>query len=147
MRLQIVQGVNNSILINDTYNANPDSVVAGLEVLSTISAGKPKVAVLGNMLEQGSLWKENHRKVGEKAVDLKVDWLVTVGRLAKEIANGAIQKDKAKKMKVWSFILKRQALQFLKANLPENAVVLIKGSRGAYMERLVKRLKKEAIST
>jgi len=78
---------------------------------------------------------------------LKVDWLVTVGRLAKEIANGAIQKDKAKKMKVWSFILKRQALQFLKANLPENAVVLIKGSRGAYMERLVKRLKKEAIST
>lgn len=140
MRLQIVHGVKNSTLINDTYNANPDSMIAGLEVLSTMSEGKPKVAVLGNMLEQGTLWKENHRKVGEKAADLKVDWLVTVGRLAMEIAKGALQKDKAKKMKVWSFIWKEQAIQFLKANLPNNAVVLVKGSRGAYMERLVKRL-------
>lgn len=140
MRLQIVPGVRNSTIINDTYNANPDSMMAGLEVLSTISGGKPKVAVLGNMLEQGQLSKVNHRKVGEKAAELKVDWLVTVGGLAKEIANGALQKDTCKNMKIWSFILRNQAVNFLRANLPRNAVVLVKGSRGAYMERLVKRL-------
>lgn len=146
MRLQIVQGVRNSTLINDTYNANPDSMMAGLEVLSTISEGKPKVAVLGNMLEQGALCKQNHRKVGEKAAELKVDWLVTVGRLAREIAKGARQKDNAKNMKIWSFILKKQAIDFLKTNLPNNAVVLVKGSRGAYMEKLVKRLAKEPVN-
>jgi UDP-N-acetylmuramoyl-tripeptide--D-alanyl-D-alanine ligase len=140
MRLQIVPGVRNSTIINDTYNANPDSMMAGLEVLSTIAAGRPKVAVLGNMLEQGQLSKVNHRKVGEKAAELKVDWLVTVGSLAKEIANGALHKDNGKHMKIWSFILKNQAVNFLRANLPRNAVVLVKGSRGAYMERLVKRL-------
>lgn len=147
MRLQMVRGIRDSILINDTYNANPDSMMAGLEVLSTISAGKPKVAVLGNMLEQGSLSKENHRRVGEKAVELGVDWLVTVGRLAHEIAKGALQKDTAKKMKVWSFFLKKQAVDFLKANLPSEAVVLVKGSRGAYMEKLVKRLSDEQVSS
>lgn len=147
MRLQLVRGVNDSTLINDTYNANPESMIAGLEVLSTISRGKPKIAVLGNMLEQGPLSKENHRRVGERAAELGVDWLVTVGHLAREIAKGAMQKDQAKKMKIWSFVIKKQAIQFLKPNLPKNAVVLVKGSRGTYMEQLVRRLSLQPVNT
>ena len=141
MRLQIVRGPKNSTLINDTYNANPDSMIAGLEVLSTLSQGKTSVAVLGNMLEQGRYARESHRKVGQKAAELKVDWLITVGRLAKEIANGAISN--TNEMKIRSFTLKNQALNFLKNNLPGHSVVLFKGSRGAYMEQLVRRLRDE----
>jgi len=140
MRLQIVKGINDSILINDTYNANPDSVMAGLEVLASFARDKTKIAVLGNMLEQGKYAVENHRKVGRKVAKLKVNWLVTVGALAKEIANGAARS--SDEIKIWSFRLKKQAIKFLKDNLPKNAVVLVKGSRGSYMERVVKELKK-----
>lgn len=139
MRLQIVKGIRNCKLINDTYNANPDSMMAGLEVLATLAKGRTSVAVLGNMLEQGTFAIENHRRVGEKAADLKVDWLITVGTLAKEIAKGATAK--SKDMKIWSFRLKSQAIPFLRKSLPEESVILIKGSRGSYMERLVKELK------
>ena len=133
----MVKGIRNSVLINDTYNANPDSVMAGLEVLAQFKT-KNRVAVLGNMLEQGLYAAENHRKVGEKAAELGIDWIITVGGLAKEIAAGANKKPG--KMMVKSFRLKKQALDFLKSNLPANSVVLVKGSRGAYMERIVRGL-------
>ncbi|MHB9093698.1 MAG: UDP-N-acetylmuramoyl-tripeptide--D-alanyl-D-alanine ligase [Eubacteriales bacterium] len=139
MRLQITKGINNCTLINDTYNANPDSMEAGLEVLSTMARGKTSIAVLGNMLEQGPDAAKNHRRVGKKAAEVKINWLVTVGGLAKEIANGAAKTSKS--MKIWSFAWKKQAVAFLKANLPKDSVVLIKGSRGAYMEQLVTSLK------
>jgi UDP-N-acetylmuramoyl-tripeptide--D-alanyl-D-alanine ligase len=140
MRLQVINGIKNSTLINDTYNANPDSMMAGLEVLAMMAKGKPGIAVLGNMLEQGSMAKKNHRLVGKKAAELKIDWLVTVGRLAQEIAKGALENSNT--MKIWSFYGKQQAISFLKENIPSDSVVLFKGSRGAHMEILVKRLKK-----
>lgn len=137
MRLQIVKGIKNSTLINDTYNANPDSIMAGLEVLSTLAHNKKSVAVLGNMLEQGAFTVENHRKVGKKADDLNIDWVITVGTFAKEIANGV----QSRNIKKWSFNWTREAVRFLRENLPENSVVLVKGSRGARMELVVKGLK------
>lgn len=137
MRLQIVKGIKNCTLINDTYNANPDSIMAGLEVLSTLARNKKSVAVLGNMLEQGDLTVESHRKVGKKAEDLNIDWVVTVGTFAKEIVNGVQSKD----IKKYSFNWIREAVRFLRENLPEGSVVLVKGSRGARMERVVRGLK------
>jgi len=139
MRLQFVKGRNNCVLINDSYNANPDSMMAGLEVLSGCKEGRTKVAVLGNMLEQGRETVINHRRVGQKAAQLKIDWLVTVGALAREIASGAAMT--SKDMKIWSFRLKQQAIKFLKNNLPPESVVFVKGSRGAYMERVVRELR------
>ena len=139
MRLQILKGIKDSILINDTYNANPGSMVAGLEVLAALSKGRTGVAVLGNMLEQGKYAVDNHQRVGQKAAELQIDWLVTVGRLAKQIAAGAAQS--SAEMKIWSFLLKRQAAQFLRENIPYGSVVFVKGSRGAYMERLVRELR------
>lgn len=136
MRLQITKGLNNTVLINDTYNANPDSIMAGLEVLATLAKGRNTVAVIGNMLEQGKFTVQNHRKVGEKAEELKINWLITVGTLATEIANGV----KKKGMFIKSFNWTRQAVKFLRENLPKNSVVLVKGSRGAHMEWVVKGL-------
>lgn len=139
MRLQMMNGINDSTIINDTYNANLDSMAAGLEVLSSLSNGRTTVAVLGNMLEQGNYAVINHRTVGEKVGELGIDWLVTVGRLAREIAKGAAKV--GSHTKIWSFPFRRQAILFLKANLPHNSVVLVKGSRGANMELLVKHIK------
>ncbi|WP_418790447.1 UDP-N-acetylmuramoyl-tripeptide--D-alanyl-D-alanine ligase [Phosphitispora sp. TUW77] len=141
MRLQLFKGIKNSIVINDAYNANPGSMIAGMEVLTELSRGKTGIAVLGNMLEQGEYAVENHRKVGKRAAELNIDWLVTVGRLAKQIAAGAVSSDK---MKIWSFLLKKQAVEFLRKNIPESSVILVKGSRGAYMERVVKELRKKS---
>lgn len=136
MRLQIVRGINNSVIINDTYNANPDSIMAGLEVLNTLAKGRNSVAVLGNMLEQGEFSAEHHRKVGEKAEELKIKWLITVGTLAKDFANGV----KSKNMFIKSFNWTEQAVKYLRENLPGNSVVLVKGSRGAHMEWVVRGL-------
>ncbi|HWI54965.1 MAG TPA: UDP-N-acetylmuramoyl-tripeptide--D-alanyl-D-alanine ligase [Desulfobacteria bacterium] len=136
MRLQIDKGLNNSVLINDTYNANPDSIMAGLEVLATLAKGRNSVAVLGNMLEQGEFSAEHHRKVGEKVEQLKINWLITVGTLAKDIARGV----KTKNMYIKSFNYTKEASKFLRENLPKNSVVLVKGSRGARMEWVVKGL-------
>lgn len=140
MRLQVVKGIKKTLLINDCYNANPDSVMAGLDVLKLMSAGRKSVAVLGNMLEQGRYTVEAHRRVGKKAADLKLDLLVTVGQAAREIARGAIDAGMPKE-KVISFILRPHAGQYLKKAIPEKAVALFKGSRGAYLERVVKMLK------
>ncbi len=134
MRLQILPGLRESVLIDDTYNANPDSIIAGLEVLKELSRKKISVAVLGDMLEQGEYALENHRKVGRKVEELKINWLITVGELAREIA-GAIKSSKIKK---WSFDNTWEAASFLRKALPGKSVVLVKGSRGSRMERVVK---------
>ncbi|PKM83908.1 MAG: hypothetical protein CVU88_00630 [Firmicutes bacterium HGW-Firmicutes-13] len=136
-RLQMVKGIKNCLIIDDTYNANPNSVIAGLEVLSSLAGRKKSVAVLGNMLEQGKYSTKSHRKVGKKVEELNIDWLITVGTLAKEIAKGV----NSKKIKKWSFKWNNQAAGFLRRNLPENSVVLVKGSRGVRMERVVNSLK------
>lgn len=136
-RLQFVKGIKNSILIDDTYNANPVSVKAGLEVLATQAGNKNSVAVLGNMLEQGKYTIENHRKVGQELEKLKINWLITVGTFAKEIAKGV----RSNKVKIWSFDWNQEAIDFLRNNLPENSVILVKGSRGARMENVVRGLK------
>ncbi|MFZ5640705.1 MAG: UDP-N-acetylmuramoyl-tripeptide--D-alanyl-D-alanine ligase [Bacillota bacterium] len=140
MRLQVVKGIRETLLINDTYNANPDSVIAGLDVLKLLAAGRKTVAVLGNMLEQGQYSVEAHRRVGEKATALQLDLLVTVGWQAREIARGAVEAGMPKE-KVISFMRRLHAEEYLKKAMPEKAVVLFKGSRGAYLEKLVKALK------
>jgi len=75
-------------MINDYYNANYDSVKAALEVLNQITA-KRKVAILGDMRELGKYEEELHRNVGKEIIRNKIDVLITVGNLAKYIAEEA----------------------------------------------------------
>ncbi len=140
-RLQIVKGIKNSVLIDDTYNANPNSVMAGLEVLTTLTGNNTSVAVLGNMLEQGEYTIKNHRKIGKVVEALNINWLITVGTMAKEIAKGVT----SNKIKKWSFDWNKEAVNFLRKKLPKNSVILVKGSRGARMENVVLGLKSPLI--
>lgn len=90
MRLEILPGCHQSIIINDVYNANPASVKASLAVLKE-RGGAKTVAVLGEMYELGAASQSGHREVGVEAAGLGVLELVTVGKLAEEIAAGALQ--------------------------------------------------------
>jgi len=86
-RNEIIE-INNLKIINDYYNASYDSMKASLEVLSNIDA-KRKIAVLGDMLELGEYSKELHKKVGEEVAKNKIDVLIAVGELSKNIAKQA----------------------------------------------------------
>lgn len=86
MRMDTVRCGDGVIVLNDTYNANPQSMRAALEVLSKFD-GDYKVAVLGDMLELGDLGPALHESVGQFVVTCGIDCLVAVGTLAENIYN------------------------------------------------------------
>ena len=120
--------IRDSVLIDDTYNANPESVKKALDLLATSS--KRKIVVLGDMLELGRLRKKMHKDVGKYAATKKIDIFLGFGDLTKYAVegfgkNGIFFNDE---------ILLRE---FLKKNIQSKDVVLIKGSRGMKMERYI----------
>ena len=86
-RLNPLQGIEGAMLLEDTHNATPASVTAGLETLRALPAGN-RIAVLGDMLRLGSYEEEAHRRVGQKAAQC-VNYLVTRGERAALIAESA----------------------------------------------------------
>jgi UDP-N-acetylmuramoyl-tripeptide--D-alanyl-D-alanine ligase len=87
LRLLIVEGINGSRVVDDSYNASPESVLAALNLLKELP-GKRKIAVLGDMLELGSEEEPAHRRVGSRAA-LVLDRLITLGERSKVTADEA----------------------------------------------------------
>jgi len=133
-RMRLHRGINNSILIDDSYNASPVAMVAALDTLTDIPAAGEKIVVLGDMLELGTFSIEEHISIGKYA-SKKVDLLITVGLRAKGIADGAHKARMAKK-KMHHFNTSEEAAEFLKDTVQEGDVVLVKGSQGVRMERI-----------
>jgi len=141
MRLEVQQGVFDSVIINDVYNANPDSMKASLRVLAE-RGGTKTIAVLGEMYELGDLTVSGHREVGEKVARLGIQQLVTVGEMAVDIASAALEAgmpphcihvcedcDQAAE------VTRKQM-----KTLGSATWVLVKGSRGMMMERVSEQL-------
>ena len=124
---------NNVKIINDTYNANPESMKAALQTLSKMN-GNRKIAVLADMLELGEMSKNIHFELGKTISDLKIDNIFTYGEEAKEIAKGAID---AGCSNVKIFGDKEELIKELKQFLKPDDIVLIKGSRGMKMDEVV----------
>jgi UDP-N-acetylmuramoyl-tripeptide--D-alanyl-D-alanine ligase len=118
-------------VLNDTYNANPDSVLAALSTLRKMKTKGRRIAVLGDMLELGTTAVREHRNVGKAVATNRVDCLYTFGPLSKSIHDAA-----AIKMKT-HFDDKGTLSQQLSAVVSEGDVVLVKGSRGMKMEEVV----------
>ncbi len=135
MRLEMVRGVKGTKIINDAYNANPSSTIASLKILKEVAAGR-SLAVLGDMFELGDYAVNGHKEVGRQAVELGLDYLVTVGDLAGIIGEEALRQGMAKE-KVSHFQDTEQALRAVKAILRQGDTVLVKGSRGMKMEVIV----------
>jgi UDP-N-acetylmuramoyl-tripeptide--D-alanyl-D-alanine ligase len=120
--------IRGSVLIDDTYNANPESVKKALDLLATSS--KRKIIVLGDMLELGRLRNKMHKDIGKYAATKKIDIFLGFGDLTKYAVEGFGKNGKFFKDE----ILLRE---FLKKNIQSKDVVLIKGSRGMKMERYI----------
>jgi len=124
------------LIINDAYNANPASMTAALEVLQTVAGNRRTIAVLGDMYELGDYAARGHMLVGQKAKELGVAYLITVGQLARQIAQGAREAGFAAE-KTRSCQNNQEAVSYLKDILQPGDVILIKGSRGVKMEEIV----------
>jgi UDP-N-acetylmuramoyl-tripeptide--D-alanyl-D-alanine ligase len=133
LRLVAVRGVNDALILDDTYNASPESVLAALNLLDEL-AGR-KIAVLGDMLELGQYEKQGHELVGFRAAQV-ADVLVTLGERAPMIANAA-RKSGKRNLQIFEFTESGAVTNWLRQNLNANDVALIKGSRGLQMERIV----------
>ena len=125
-------------LINDTYNANPDSARAALQTLAEIARGRRAVAVLGNMLELGEAAAEGHRQVGLASARV-AELVFTVGELAAGVAAGAVEGGLSPDA-VFLCRDNSEVVDRLRTLLQPGDVVLVKGSRGMQMEEIVSRL-------
>jgi UDP-N-acetylmuramoyl-tripeptide--D-alanyl-D-alanine ligase len=127
-------------VLDDTYNANPESMAAALNTLVKLT-GRP-VAVLGDMLELGDISPEAHREVGRIAGKLGVELIVAVGEWAEEVKDGALSKGGGmEEDNIHCFKDKGSALSAMKELLRKGDVLLVKGSRGSGMEEIVECLK------
>ncbi len=126
-------------LYDDSYNANPESAVAGVRVLAAVGAGRRKVLVLGDMLELGEFAAELHHAVGREAVRCGIDRLLLVGELTRAAAAGALEAGMAREA-IEHFPDARLAADAILDRVADGDVVLVKGSRRVGLERLVERL-------
>lgn len=134
MRLDITTNADGITIINDAYNANPDSMKSAISVLMQRS-GKRKIAVLGDMYELGRYEAESHREVGLAAAKERVDYVIAVGQLGILIGEAAKE---AGCLVDWAEN-NNQAIQLLQQYLQRGDVVLVKGSRGMHMEQIVQK--------
>ena len=132
LRLAAVRSQTGALLLDDTYNASPESMLAALTLLSELEGRK--VAVLGDMLELGPYERGGHEMVGLRAGQV-ADVLLTLGERARIIADAA-RRAGMKKASVIEFSEFDLLVEWLKANLTRNDAVLIKGSHGLRMDRI-----------
>jgi len=133
LRMNVLELKDNIKIIVDCYNANFLSMKAGIDTLNSFKGGR-KIALLGDILEQGKYSEEVHRDVG-KYLAGKCDILIAVGKDSKYIFEEAKAYTKA-----YYCETKEKALLTLKKILAKNDVVLIKGSRGMHMEEMLNHL-------
>lgn len=142
-RLQVIEVAGQYSIINDTYNANPASMEAGLETLESMRKGK-KVAILGDMLELGASSNDAHRELGRKAAQSGLDYLVVVGTFAEYIARGAVSAGMSPEA-VNIFADKEDIAKWIKALSARKLLgsedwILVKASRGMQLETVVEQL-------
>lgn len=135
MRLDIVKN-DKMTIINDTYNASPDSMAAALKILGRYN--ERRVAILGDMFEMGELAEYGHRLVGKSTID-NADVLITIGKDSKFIG------DEAKNLgftaeNIHHFETKEDAINEIDSLLKEKDIVLVKASRGMKLEKVVEYL-------
>lgn len=136
LRLVTARSRHGALILDDTYNASPESSLAALNLLEELEGHK--IAVLGDMLELGQYAQEGHEIVGVRAAEV-ADQLVTVGELGRQIAQSAWQAGLSKKQ-ISSFTNTEEAIEFLDKIIGQGDVILIKGSHGMHMDRIVSAL-------
>ena len=135
-----ISTINNTTYIDDSYNANPDAMLAALNVLGDLGKGKRKIAILGDMLEMGESGRIAHLNIGENAAQ-KIDILISVGELGKFYAEGATSNMAKENIFVTKDV--DEALDVIKKIVQSDDVVLIKASNGIGLRKIVEVLQGE----
>ena len=140
-RLQVVELPGGIKVVNDSYNANPASMAAALRTVSQFGSDCKRVAVLGDMLELGAGAVAAHQKIGGLVVDLGFDYLAVQGEFAGIVAGGAGKSGMPKK-KIITAEAPGDAAAWLngligKKKLQSGDWILLKGSRGMRMEKVL----------
>jgi UDP-N-acetylmuramoyl-tripeptide--D-alanyl-D-alanine ligase len=129
-------------VINDSYNANPVSMQAALEAMGLLPGEGRRAAVLGDMLELGSETEAAHRRLGTAAAAAGLDLLVAVGRFSRFTAEGAVAAGMSGK-RVQAFPDPSTAAEAIGNWIGPADLLLVKGSRGVRLERLLAQMKED----
>ncbi|MDX6201979.1 MAG: UDP-N-acetylmuramoyl-tripeptide--D-alanyl-D-alanine ligase [Frankiales bacterium] len=134
-RMEVAERADGVTIVNDAYNANPESVRAALETLVSLAGGRRSWAVLGEMAELGAVSADAHAQIGALARQLGVSRLVAVGKAAAALHTGAVSVGADHQQSVVAPDLPA-ALALLRAEIAPGDVVLVKGSRSAGLDKL-----------
>ena len=135
-RMNILKGQDQTFILDDCYNAAPNSMKEALRLLSLAEA-KHKTAVIGDMLELGSATIPAHHELGKNLAEFGFDQVVIVGQYADSVKQGALTSGLSE-AKISCFANSQQAADFLISHLVNGSAVLVKGSQRVRMEKIVK---------
>lgn len=140
-RMNVLPGINNSFIIDDSYNSSPEACLSALEVLGSIKieSESKKYVVLGDMLEIGSYTDEGHSLVGDKVARIKTDILITIGDKSLITADSAL-KNGLSSDKLFHFNDASEIGKFLVGRINSGDIILVKGSQGMRLEKVVKEI-------
>jgi len=137
--MHLVEGIKETIIIDDSYNSSPVAARKAIETLGDIRvAGERKIAVLGDMLELGKYSTEEHKKLG-KIVSTNCDFLIAVGVRAREIAEGALLGGMSEK-NILQFETSERAGKYLQNFIEKGDILLIKGSQSIRTEKVTEEI-------
>jgi UDP-N-acetylmuramoyl-tripeptide--D-alanyl-D-alanine ligase len=138
-RGEIIDLRGGTVLVNDTYNSNPLAMERMLETVAAWSGARRRIVVAGEMLELGASSPDQHRDVGRRCAALGMDWIVAVQGDARFFLEGAVGAGMPlERTKFFPNAL--EAVEFCRAIIQPGDLVLVKGSRGVQMEKVVEGL-------
>ncbi len=138
MRSELLQGKKDEIILNDAYNASPTSMRAAIKLTQSLRNFNRKIVVLGDMLELGSNEEAFHEEIGNMLDPQEIDFVFTVGKLGKFIADAAL--NKFPQDRVFHFDNSEELAKQLKDISAANDLILFKASRGMKLETIIETL-------
>jgi len=147
-RMRLLEGIRDSLIIDDTYNSSPVACQSALKTLGEVKTNGRKIAVLGDMLELGKYTEEAHRNIGKVARE-NAEVLIVVGPRAKAIKEGALAagmngaNPPDGRAGIFEFLDSYEMAEFIKTFVQKGDLVLVKGSQGMRMERIVEAILKD----
>ena len=139
-RQELIINKTGTTIIDDTYNANIDSMLTAIKILGQVK-NKRKIALLADMLELGDYEEKLHRKVGKAVTDNNIDILITVGPLANKYIKAEAIKNNMDKHCIYSFNSANDSVDFLNKLLKSNDIILLKGSNSMHLTNIVEKIK------
>ena len=126
-------------VLNDCYKSNPQSLTSCIETVYTMKGYKNKILILSDMLELGENERKLHFAVGEKIDKNKIDYVICIGELAKDIYNGANRNFNVNNL--FHFATNEEVVKKVKEIISDDTLIMVKGSRGMKLENIIEMLK------